>query len=540
MSADAYQRKMSEALKILNAPREIVPEPAPTRASPRRSLLTTGLVAVVLVVAAGIWWDQQRPPPAPAPSTNEAASASPLTIAVLPFDNMSNDPEQEFFSDGIAEDILNELARNTSLVVRPRASAFALKGSTLDLPGIGQRLNVTHVLTGSVRRSGEGIRVTVQLSEVDGNRSIWSDRYDRELTDIFVVQDEITREILTALNAQFVRRTAPRKFVGGEAYEAFLLGRHHLNTFNLDEATHWLKIATDLDPTNADAWGDLVRVSAVMTSLGLIPNSGETLRERTEYIERALNIDPTQPDALGVKALDTFNEDRDYQASIDQLAELVRMNPNHAEAHMYLSYALSGIGQYVLAERVASRATQLDPLEPSILANHFGILLYSGAVEEARQALDVYEVRIGELTALYVFDVAWAEGDVAAMQAALGYASMVGPLSPVYAALIPHVRGDQAAVHEILRPLKESTQYVSPFVQSRVALIEGRLDDALNHWREAIQAGDPAAILFGGSQYPWRKAFPEFYAQTAYQQMLVEFGLDPESLSKIAVPELLF
>ena len=132
-------------------------------------------------------------------TSSSTSTATEKSIAVLPFVNMSNDLDQEYFSDGITEDILNELARNTSLTVRPRSSAFALKGLSLDRQEIGQRLNVTHVLEGSVRRSGERVRVTVQLSEVDANKSVWSQRYDRDLTDIFEVQDEITGEILVTL-----------------------------------------------------------------------------------------------------------------------------------------------------------------------------------------------------------------------------------------------------------------------------------------------------------------------------------------------------
>jgi TolB-like protein/Flp pilus assembly protein TadD len=504
----------------------------------RRSI-QIGIAAAILLGMGWWYWEESRPSP---PVDVEQATSTPA-IAVLPFVNMSNDPEQEYFSDGITEDILNELARNTSLTVRARSSTFALKGASVDLQAIGQRLNVTHVLEGSVRRSGTRIRVTVQLSEVEGNRSIWSQRYERELTDIFEVQDEITGEVLVALNAQFLRPTTPRKFAGDEAYEAFLLGRYHFNRAEFPQATRWLNIAKDLDPTNADAWGYLAQMNIFMTLLGWNPNSGEYLRARTEYMNRALAIDPTHANVLGQRAyIVTFIVDRDYQASIDQLVELVRVNPNNPEAHLYLAVVLGGIGRDVLTLRVASRFVELDPLSPNAMLTRATALLSTGAVEEVRQALDALrdETSNAAGNADLAFDVAFAEGDVAAMQATLGQL-VASPKYPVYAALVAYLQGNQATVQEILGSLTESTEYVPHWVQSRVALIGGRFDSALDHWREGIRAGEPLAVLLvNGGPQSWRKTFPEFYEHPGYQRMVVDFGLDAESISKITVPELPF
>ena len=158
-------------------------------------------------------------------------STSARSVAVLPFVNMSNDPEQEFFSDGISEDILNELARGTSLTVRPRSTSFMFKASEADSQSIGQQLNVTHVVEGSVRKSGDRIRVSVHLIEVASNHSVWSQQYERRLVDIFKVQDEITSEILGALDVHLSSRRSPRPFSNAEAYDAFLRGRHALTTW---------------------------------------------------------------------------------------------------------------------------------------------------------------------------------------------------------------------------------------------------------------------------------------------------------------------
>jgi len=521
--------------------------PGVTRSQERRwrwSWIAGGASAVLVLVLAGIWSMQEAQQFTSKQPGQEAEPAQQTKVAVLPFTNMSNDQHQEYFSDGITEDILNELARNTSLIVRPRSSAFALKGASLDLQAIGRQLNVTHILNGSVRRSGERIRVTVQLSEVSGNRSIWSDRYERELSDVFIVQDEITREVVEALNAQFVRHATPREFVGDEAYDAFLLGRHHMSRFEVQEAIGWMKIATNLNPDNADAWADLARVNAIMTFLGLIPNFGQPLQDRSEHIARALAIDPSNPNAQGLKAMFMFIVDRDYQASIDQLVELVKSNPNNREVHLYLSYVLGAIERHVLAEKVALRIVELDPLSSGMLGGHVGALLNAGAVEDARRWLDAYNANSlvpRQGLAMYAVEVALAEGDVAAMKAALAYPSMrFNPNYRVWSALVPYLQGNVPAVQEMLAPLNASTEYVSHVVQSRAALLQGRFDAALDHWREGAQTGEPIAVLNMTGLYSWRKTFPEFYVQPSYQQMLVDFGLDTASISNIIVPDLPF
>jgi tetratricopeptide (TPR) repeat protein len=176
--------------------------------------------------------------------------------------------------------------------VRPPSASFALKGEVLSVEGIGERLGVSHVLEGSVRRAGNRIRVTVQLSEVASNRSIWSDRYDREMTDIFEIQGEITSKILAGLNIHFTERRGLKKFAGTEAYEAFLRGVYHSRRGEFRRAAKCYEEAVTLDPTNADAWADWSRLLGHQMSLGLIPNTGSYREQRKDFYERALEIDP--------------------------------------------------------------------------------------------------------------------------------------------------------------------------------------------------------------------------------------------------------
>jgi len=484
-------------------------------------------------------------PPRPMPAPLLPPVHAGPSIAVLPFVNMSNDPEQEYFSDGIAEDILNQLARNSSLVVRPKSSAFAMKGSHHDLQSIARQLNVTHVLEGSVRRSGERIRVTVQLSDVGANRSIWSDRYDRELTDVFAVQDEITRAIVDALSARFLRPPPPRQFVNDDAYQALLLGRHHMSRFELGDAAHWLHIATQLDPGNADAWANLAETNTISTFAGLIPNAGKSRIDRNHAIDRALSIQPDHPGPLSAKALFSFLASRDYQPAVDVLTELVKTNTNSPEAHIHLSFVLNALRRYAASERVCVHAVALDPLSPFAIASHVVTVLLSGDVEQARTWRDRYRARLGAGTArqnlAYVdFELGMADLDIPAMRAAMGNVLPGVPKYAAYAATLARAEGDEAGVRDVLDRLAVSTRYKSHWLLSRLALVEGDHDSALYHCREGIRAAEPDAVLLASGRSPWEAVFPDFHALPDYQRLLEEFGLDAASRARVQVPALPF
>ena len=177
------------------------------------------------------------------------------SIAVLPFVNMSSDPEQEYFSDGLSEEILNLLAKIPDLKVIGRTSSFAFKGQNQDLRGIGQALGVNTVLEGSVRKSGDRVRITAQLIDVQDGAHIWSESYDRTLNDIFAVQDNVAASIIDALQIHVgVAPTRGRPTESAEAYALFLKARASLNAFEMQDATKFAQMATELDPKFAEAY----------------------------------------------------------------------------------------------------------------------------------------------------------------------------------------------------------------------------------------------------------------------------------------------
>jgi adenylate cyclase len=434
-------------------------------------------------------------------------------IAVLPFRNLTNDPEQEFFSEGIAEDILNELARTArGLVVRPPSSSFSLKGKNLSVEAIGDRLGVSHVLEGSVRRAGNRIRVTAQLSEVATNRSIWSDRYDREMADIFEVQDEITSKILAGLNVHFQGQRGSRKFVGTEAYEAFLRGLHHSRRNEFSRADKSFEEAVTLNPTNADAWAERARIRGHMMSLGLIPNTGSYRQQRKDFCERALEIDSSHW-AVAHRAVYTFIEDRQYQRAIDQLVETVRANPNSWGAVMYLTFALGGVDRLSEAYYRAARRYSLLTEDFSVEAV---MLLDSGRVEEARNVIEGLRWGKGDLAA----QLAAMEGDADRLEALIDDAQVSRARTTYFASLVPYLKGDFDEACKIISSDKSVEGYQPFLIKHEIALVERELVLAAEYYAKAVDAAEPAAMFWHRDTSFLNRVFPEFVAYPPYQRTL--------------------
>lgn len=477
------------------------------------------------------------------PTAREALRKSEKAVAVLPFRNLSNDPEQEFFSDGIAEDILNELAKGTELIVRPRSSSFSFKGKSIDIPTIGESLHVTHVLDGTVRRAGQRVRVTVQLSEVETNRSVWSERYDRDLTDIFDVQDEIAGEVLHALKAQLSGTRTPRRFVGTEAYNAFLRGRHHLAQGESKLAREWYETAIRLDPQNADALAGLGRI---LDMRGQDP--GQSLDEHriqmAAHFDRVLAVDPGQPQALAWKAENTFFRNRAYQSSINQLVALVNANPSHEEAHRSLTWVLWAIGREELYLRTTRRMVEIAPLSREAMLNEINAYINTGHISAARHAID-------ELSRLQIKEdpnsMAWLailDRDPNALQAIINRNAEEAWYFPFMrtwnSAMVSYVKGDFAQAQKIIAARKRGNREPTTLEKHTFALIERDFDAALDHYADALETGLWFAFVRAQLNYPLRQTFPEVYEDIRYGHLLEKYKLDPVSSAALKVPELNF
>jgi TolB-like protein/Tfp pilus assembly protein PilF len=333
---------------------------------------------------------QSDPPVAAAPEEKPS-------IAVLPFVNMSDDRENEYFSDGLAEELLNLLAKIPQLHVAGRTSSFKFKGTNEDLRVIGQALNVRHVLEGSVRKSGVRLRITAQLIDTDNGYHLWSDTYDRDLTDIFAIQDEIAGHVVEELKAHLLGAevtTAMQGTTNADAYNDYLLGNYFLQRTsqdNLSRAVDAYENAIRKDPGFARAYAALA-IAQQQDFGGWASSSGGGFIEKfailRENVDKAMSLAPDDPDVLMAKSMAALTVDWDLPGAIAVTERTVEIDPNNAVVLEWHGSNLAFTGRYAEAEQAASKAVALDPLSVSALRNLGDIYMVSGRCD---QALETYQ-----------------------------------------------------------------------------------------------------------------------------------------------------
>jgi TolB-like protein/thioredoxin-like negative regulator of GroEL len=314
------------------------------------------------------------------PRQSEAATGSlpAKSIAVLPFENLSDDKNTGYFSDGITEEILNALAQIPNLKVAARRSAFQFKGNDLDLRKIGQILGVAHILEGSLQKAGDQVRINVQLVDVKDGLQAWSEKYDRKLDNVFAVEDEIAKAIATRLRVQLTGGAGQPLVVDStnnpQAHELYLRGLTLLAARGpgLAEARDSFQQAVKLDAGYAQAWGALAIAELLLPSYAL--DSFDAALPRGESAaQRALSLDPNTASAH--IAVGIANIMRGRWPEADQaLRRALALAPGDAEAVNQYAQFLSTVGQLEPALREIERAQQLDPLSPIIGVIHAGVL----------------------------------------------------------------------------------------------------------------------------------------------------------------------
>jgi TolB-like protein len=291
------------------------------------------------------------------------------SIAVLPFVNISSDKEQEYFSDGITEEILNALASVKQLRVAGRTSSFAFKGKNQDLRQIGELLGVDNILEGSVRKSGTTVRITAQLVQVEDGFHLWSETYDRELTDVFAIQDEIATEILKQLRAQLLdeeivlvesQRTDP------EVYDLYLLAKQRLynrSRQTIESAVGLLDQAISKDPNYAPAYAQRGIATLLLTEsqYGDIPNADAWVQGK-RFLDAALELDPGLAEAWAGLGLYHHQRPAEHEQAIEALTKALSINPNLIDASHWLQLTLSDIGDPSSSLQIIEQMTQRDPL----------------------------------------------------------------------------------------------------------------------------------------------------------------------------------
>ncbi len=323
------------------------------------------------------------------------------SIAVLPFVNLSSDPEQEFFSDGISEELLNVLAQFPDLRVAARTSSFQFKGQNRNISEIAKTLNVAHVLEGSVRKSGNKVRITAQLIKAADGFHLWSNSYDRELTDIFAIQDEISGAIGDALKLELSlggaggsgERPTVISAANPEAYEAYLRGRQLINRRgreSIEEAVRALQKALRLDSEFAPAHAQLAIATALLMNnpssygdLALV----EVIDRATPHIEKAMALAPNLADVHAAKAILALDR-LDNAAALEHANRALELNPSYIDAINWRYLALSALGRYTEMTRTIEQLLEVDPLSIVGRLNYINYYGYQRRIKEGHDMAD--------------------------------------------------------------------------------------------------------------------------------------------------------
>ena len=317
---------------------------------------------------------------------------SEKSIAVLPFVNMSSDSEQDYFADGISEEILNALAKVNDLKVAGRTSSFAFKGKNEDLLAIGKALRVNHILEGSVRKSGTKVRITAQLIKVDDGFHMWSETYDRELNDIFVIQDEISAAILAQLKTQLLGERLVTAKTDTRAYELYLLAKQRIyerNQASLEMAIRLVTEAIDIDAAYAPAYAQLGIANMLVSdrNYGTLPH--ESAGERGKRaLDKALQLDPQNAEAIAGLGFYFREYELDRQKAIELLQQAVSINPNLANANTWLAQELAGAGSIQASFQLREQIFDRDPLHAANFSNLQQTYVILGQSEKAMEMLD--------------------------------------------------------------------------------------------------------------------------------------------------------
>lgn len=312
------------------------------------------------------------------------------SIAVLPFASLSSDPENEYFCDGITEELLNVLAKIEGLQVTSRTSSFAFKGRTEDIREIAAKLNVQKVLEGSVRKSGFKVRITAQLINSADGYHLWSETYDRSLEDIFAVQDEIAREIANKLRLNLSEKEHARELVKAptnnlEAYKKYLQGLHILNRQTIQDIIRSLDSfneAIALEPGFANPYFEVCMINAFFTHAGIVTIE-EGRKKCTAALEKVMNIDPDSPWSHLSGGLVAFYFEWDFDKAEHEFRKALELNPNLANAYLFLSWLKLILLQRDQLPEILKTAQRLDPVSGEVLAGAGEVLFLAGQLDEA-------------------------------------------------------------------------------------------------------------------------------------------------------------
>jgi serine/threonine-protein kinase len=444
-----------------------------------------------------------------------ARAAEPKSIAVLPFVNMSSDKENEYFSDGMTEEVINALSNVDGLRVASRTAAFAFKGKDIEIRQIGEKLNVGTVLEGSVRREGNTLRVTAQLIQVSDGYHLWSKSYDRELKSIFALEEDIARSIAEALQRKLVAVRAPTTNL--DAYDLYLRGLYFLNRRAapaLAKAAEYFEQAIAQDPRYALAYVGLADATSLRVGWDSSVAPAEVLPRAKAAAQRALALDPALAEAHA-SMCQIYMYDYDWPASLQECRTALALKPDYPTAHQWYGESLVALGKLREAQAELDRALELDPASSIIKVVRAGVLVsardYEGALAQYKKVLEAdpgFTSVHGNLAYVYVLQGKYTE--------AFAEVNKIPEISDVglqsWRARIYALSGRRAESLELTRGLEERLERLGREHHAHVGmgilwLALNDKDRAFAHFVKACEVREPGLIGV--------KTFPSFDAARA-------------------------
>jgi TolB-like protein/DNA-binding winged helix-turn-helix (wHTH) protein/Flp pilus assembly protein TadD len=367
----------------------------------RKLAMLAGVALILIVVGVYFWPVRNRPNP---------HSLTNTSIAVLPFADMSPGKDQEYFSDGLAEELINDLAKIAGLKVAARSSAFQFKGRNEDLRRVGQKLGVANVLEGSVRKDGNRVRITAALTKVDDGFQIWSETYDRKIDDVFATQDEIAGAVSQALQVRLLsgngaQLSASSRSNNPAAYEAYLQGQYFVargqDKEDLQKALSYADQAVKLDPNYAPAWAQRGQVLQALARISLI-NDAEGFRAARVSADKAISLDPNLAIGYLVLGLVQINYDWNWEGADASLRRAALLEPGSAAVLANRAYLAKSLGQVEDAIALYKQAIALDPLRANFHLALGHMLYLDGRYDEALAPLQTAEELNPQLSSLHL------------------------------------------------------------------------------------------------------------------------------------------
>jgi TolB-like protein/Tfp pilus assembly protein PilF len=500
-------------------------------AAPASQHWPAGVLALVGVTAllAGVWYVGRQS--APAPDADPAVGPVSASIAVLPFADMSPDNDQEYFSDGISEELLNLLSKIPELQVAARTSSFSFKDQNLAIPEIARLLNVAHVLEGSVRKAGNEVRITAQLIRADDGYHVWSETWNRSLDDIFAIQDEIASDVVAQLKVTLLGAAPTVEETDPEAYALYLQARQLGRQFtaeSVEQSNALYQRALEIDPDYAAAWAGLANNYSGQALSGQRPID-EGYRLAREAANRALAIDPEYAPAYAVLGGIAGAYDNDLAAAARHLERALALAPTSPDILRRAARLAGDLGRLDEAIALYEYAVARDPVSSSG-HNWLGFFyLLAGRLDEAitsfRTALTLSPGSIG---AHYVIGVALLQKDepeaalaAFAEEADEGYRLIGLPMAY-------HALGQTAESDAALAELIEKDELEAAYNIAYVLAFRGEADRAFEWLDKAVGYNDP-----GLSEIPVDILFANIHSDPRWLPFLESIGKSPEQLAAI-------